>query len=356
MPTIVAETHPFIIGVDTHTRTHTYAVITAAGEHLCTETFPNSAPGRARAIAWAARRTGADLEALWVVEGAGSYGAQLSRAASATGYQVVEASPMPRRGRGAKGKSDALDARHIATATLTLTTDQLRHRRQEDGTRAAVQVLLTSRDHLTNERTRAVNALTALLRITDLGIDARKPLGAEKITDIARWRARAEEPSAAVARAEAVRLAKRVHATDTDLRDNHARLTEFVAASPAAGLLEWTGVGPVTAAKALVVWSHPGRIKNEAAFAAIAGVNPVPASSGNTVRHRLNRRGDRQLNRALNVIAMVRMVHDPQTRTYVEKRRSEGKTDREIRRVLKRYLARSIYRELNAAASTSAGS
>lgn len=87
---------------------------------------------------------------------------------------------MPRRGRGAKGKSDALDARRIAAATLTLTTDQLRQRRQEDGTRVAVQVLLTSRNHLSNERTRAVNALTALLRITDLGIDARKPLGAEK--------------------------------------------------------------------------------------------------------------------------------------------------------------------------------
>lgn len=356
MRTIVAETHPFIIGVDTHTRTHTYAVITAAGEHLCTETFPNSGPGRDRAIAWVARRTGADLATLWVVEGAGSYGSQLARAAAAMGYQVIEASPMPRRGRGAKGKSDAIDACHIATATLALSTDQLRHRRQEDGTRAAVQVLLTSRDHLTNERTRAVNALTALLRVIDLGVDARKPLGAEKIADIAHWRTRIEEPSAAVARTEAVRLAKRIRTTDHDLSENHSRLTELVAASPAAGLLQWTGVGPVTAAKALVVWSHLGRVKSEAAFAAIAGVNPIPASSGNTVRHRLNRRGDRQLNRALNVIAMVRMVHDPQTRAYVEKRRSEGKTDREIRRVLKRYLARSIYRELNAAASTPGGS
>ena len=184
----------------------------------------------------------------------------------------------------------------------------------------------------------------------------RTTLGAEKITEVVRWRARGEEPSAAIARAEAVRLANRIHATDTDLRKNSAHLTEFAAASPAAGLLDWTGVGPVTAAKALVVWSHPGRIKNEAAFAAIAGVNPIPASFRKQVRYRVNRRGDRQLNRALNVIAMVRMVHDPQTRAYVEKRRAEGKTDREIRRVLKRYLARSIYRELNAATSTSAGS
>jgi transposase len=90
-------------------------------------------------------------------------------------------------------------------------------------------------------------------------------------------------------------------------------------------------------------------VNSEAAFAAIAGVNPVPASSGNTTRHPLNRGGDRQLNRALNVIAMVRMVHDPGTGAYVDRRRAEGKTDREIRRILKRYLARSIYRHLNAA-------
>ncbi len=97
--------------------------------------------------------------------------------------------------------------------------------------------------------------------------------------------------------------------------------------------------------------SHPGRVNSEAAFAAIAGVNPIPASSGNTTRHRLNRGGDRQLNRALNVIAMVRMIHDPSTRAYVERRRAEGKTDREIRRILKRYLARSIYRHLNTAST-----
>lgn len=84
-------------------------------------------------------------------------------------------------------------------------------------------------------------------------------------------------------------------------------------------------------------------------------MNPIPASSGNTTRHRLNRGGDRQLNRALNVIAMVRMVHDPGTRAYVERRRGEGKTDREIRRIFKRYLARSIYRQLNTASTTKLG-
>ncbi|MFR9773768.1 transposase, partial [Nocardia sp. SC052] len=95
-------------------------------------------------------------------------------------------------------------------------------------------------------------------------------------------------------------------------------------------------------------WSHHGRIRSEAAFACLAGVNPIPASSGNTVRHRLNRGGDRRLNRALHMATITRMIHDPTTREYVERRRAEGRTTKEIRRCLKRYLARQIYRHLNA--------
>ena len=128
-----------------------------------------------------------------------------------------------------------------------------------------------------------------------------------------------------------------------------AEVGELVADSPAAVLLARAGIGPVTVATALVAWSHPGRITSEAAYASIAGVSPIPASSGNTTRHRLNRGGNRKLNRALNVVAMVRMVHGPETRTYADKRRAQGKTDREIRRILKRYLARQICRHLNTA-------
>lgn len=133
------------------------------------------------------------------------------------------------------------------------------------------------------------------------------------------------------------------------------RIAELVEASPAAGLVKETGIGPVTAVTVLVAWSHPGRVRNEAAFAALAGVNPIPASSGNTTRHRLNRGGDRRLNRALNVIAMVRMVHHPETRVYRDRRRAEGKTDREIRRCVKRYLARSLFRHLNSTAIPNLG-
>ncbi|MGW0087146.1 IS110 family transposase [Streptomyces sp. NPDC003393] len=355
MHTIVAHTRSFVIGVDTHARTHTYAVLAANGEHLGTETFPNTHAGRARAIAWVGRRTGGDLATLWVIEGVGSYGAQIARQTALAGYQVAEAARMNRTGRRGIGKSDPIDARRIAAAVLPLAEEQLRTPRMDEGIRAAAQILLTARDELTSERTRAVNALTALVRVADLGIDARRPLGAKKIGEIARWRPREEDFATATARTEAVRLAKRILTLDAELLDNMNRTGELVDASPAADLLRETGIGPVTAATVLVAWSHPGRVRGEAAFASLAGVNPIPASSGNTTRHRLNRGGDRRLNRALNVIAMVRMVHHPQTRAYADRRRAEGKTEREIRRCLKRYLARRLYRHLNNAAATTPG-
>jgi transposase len=193
-----------------------------------------------------------------------------------------------------------------------------------------------------------VNALTALVRIADLGIDARHPLGTRKIGEISRWRPREEPLAAATARTEALRLARRILALDAEITSNANRIGELVAASPAAALVEETGIGPVTAATILVAWPHPGRVRNEAAFAALAGVNPIPASSGNTTRHRLNRGGDRRLNRALNVIAMVRMAHHPPTRACADRRRAEDKTNREIRRCIKRYLARRLYPHLNA--------
>ncbi|WP_141381570.1 transposase, partial [Microbacterium lacticum] len=113
-------------------------------------------------------------------------------------------------------------------------------------------------------------------------------------------------------------------------------------------LLEKIGIGPVTAAVAMAAWSHDGRVRDEAAFASLAGVSPIPASSGNTVRHRLNRGGDRRLNRALHMAVVTRMAYDPTTRAYAERRTAEGLSKKEIRRVLKRYLARQIYRTLTA--------
>lgn len=345
--TIVAHAHPFVIGVDTHARSHTLAVlVSATGELVATDQFPTTDAGLDRAVSWATRRTGGELSALWVIEGVASYGARLASTVSRAGFEVVEAARMDIRAHRGTGKSDPLDARRIAAAVLSFEPDQLRRPRSDDGIRAAVRVLVTARDHMTTERTATVNALTALLRVAALGIDARKSLTTNQIGEIARWRSRVEDVATTAARAEAARLAKRVVALNEELTANNTQMTDLIHASKAAALLDETGIGPVTVAVVYTAWSHAARVRSEAAFAALAGVNPIPASSGNTIRHRLNRGGDRRLNRALHMAVITRMTHDPETRAYVERRRAEGRTTKEIRRCLKRYLARHLYRTL----------
>jgi transposase len=131
----------------------------------------------------------------------------------------------------------------------------------------------------------------------------------------------------------------------------HEKAIRSLVRSWRADLLQLPGVGPIVAATVLAAWSHPGRCRNDAAFAMLAGVAPIPASSGKTVRYRLNRSGDRQLNRALHTVVHSRLQRDPHTRAYAERRRAEGKTDREIKRCLKRYVARQLYRQLEASPS-----
>lgn len=347
--TIVADRYSYVVGVDTHSRTHTFAVLEArSAAVVACEAFPVTAAGLARALSWIGRRTGGVADVLVVIEGAGSYGAGLARVVRELGLEVCEAAPTPPALRAGRGKSDPVDAELIARGVLGAETGRLRQPRQDDGIRAAVRVLLAARDQLSSERIRLTNMLTALARIAPLGLDAREPVRAQQIAKIAAWRCRDEPLAQAAARREAIRLARRIRLCDEELVENNRELLEMVKTSPAAGLLQERGIGPVNAAIVLTSWSHPGRVRNEAAFAALAGAAPIPASSGQTSRHRLNRGGDRRLNRALYAIAVSRMIHDPGTRAYAERRRAEGRTTKEIRRSLKRYLARHIYRTLQA--------
>jgi len=350
-PTSVGDEYDYVVGVDTHAATHSYAIVTAPTGALVDErTFPTTPAGVARARDWIARRTGGDVSGVLIsAEGTGSYGAILGAELAQVGYRVVEA-PTPRRERG-RGKTDAMDAVTAARGTLAMPMSRLRDRRGAGGDaseQVALQVLTTAREQLNAERVRAINALTALVRTHALGVDARRALTTTQIREIARWRRRDEETGIATARVEAVRLAARVVQLDTDLKTNRVDLTAIVEAR-APELRELPCVGAITAAVIVGVWSHPGRVRSEAAMAQIAGTCPIPASSGNTERHRLNRGGDRRLNWALNTIVLTRMRDDTQTRVYVERRTTEGKTRREIRRCLKRYTTRQIYRTLNAA-------
>ena len=342
--TIVAEKYAYVIGVDTHARTHTYA-ITATATGACTgcEAFPVTGAGIKRAIAWIHRNTTGPV--LAAVEGTRSYGASLTRALVAENLPVVEAKPPRKKTRRGAGKTHAIDAAAAAASVLGTVLDRLLQPRA-DGARAAINVLLASRRRVEQQCTANRNALNALVREIDLGLDTRRALTDQQVADISTWRTRpADSVEQKIAREESTDLAKAITAAATRLKQNKTRLGELCE-ELFPGLQAQSGLGPVTAGIILAAYSHHGRIRDEAAFASLAGASPIQASSGNTVRYRLNRHGDRQLNMALDVIAKTRMRFDDTTKKYVERRTAEGLSYREIKRVLKRYLARSIFRQL----------
>lgn len=338
----VAETFVHVVGVDTHAKTHTYAIIAATGAMIETRVFPADGKGITRAISWISKCT--DASRLVVIEGAGSYGARLAHQATQAGWQIVEADPIPKIVKRGKGKTDVLDATRIARSVLGTPTAKLRQPRFDNGVRDGLRILLNARQSQHSERTRAINQLNALIRNTDLGIEALNALTCTQIRTIAGWRTRNEPMNLETARQDAIRLARRIRQLDTDLKTNHKRLTEIINTTSYQILFTRYGIGAVSAAQIIISWGHLGRITSDASFAALGGINPIPTSSGNTTKHRLNRGGDRQLNKALDTIAKVRMRSHPETLTYMTKR--TDLTHRETKRILKRYIAREIYKLL----------
>lgn len=228
LPATVADLYKYVVGVDTHAATHSYAIVTASGALLDQATFPTSSAGLRRARDWIGRRTEGDLDAVLVAaEGTGSYGAILGDVLEEAGYRVVEATT-PRRERG-RGKTDALDAALAARSSLVMPVTMLRNRRAGE-THTALRVLTVARDHLNIERTRCINALTALLRSHDLGLDARKSLTSQQIVTVAGWRRRDKSFGIATARTEVVQLAKRILATEEELADNRTSINTLVTA------------------------------------------------------------------------------------------------------------------------------
>lgn len=342
--TIVAEKYDYVIGIDTHSRTHTYAIInTITGARAGCEAFPVTKSGMNRAIAWIRRNTTGEI--LAAIEGTNSYGSSIRRALIVEGVRVVEVKPPRKKTRHGVGKSDPIDAIAAATSILGQETDLLLHPRR-DGERAAISVLLAARRRVDHQRTANRNALNALVRQIDLGVDARHALTDRQVNEISEWRAHGQDTvDQRIARAEAIDLAKSIKVSKTRLKEIETELVDLDE-KMAPGLQDQFGMGPVTVGIILAAYSHHGRVRSEAAFAALAGASPLQASSGNTKRHRLNRGGDRQLNMALDIIAKTRMRLDEKTKAYVERRTAEGLSYREIKRCLKRFLARSIFRQL----------
>lgn len=217
---IVADTYTHVVGVDTHARTHSYMILEAAtGREVTAETFPTSPAGIRRAIGWINRRASAPV--LIAAEGTGSYGSGLARAITEADYPIVEARPPKRTQRAGRGKSDLIDAHAAASSVLALPADQLVQPRTGK-LRSALRVLLTARRAMDAQRTGQRNALTALVRIIDLGIDARRPLNQAQIEQIDSWRTRpSDDIEQSTARAEAIRLARSLISLGEELEQNN---------------------------------------------------------------------------------------------------------------------------------------
>jgi transposase len=345
---MLAELVDTVVGVDTHRDTHEVEIAFPSGAPIARCSISNDTAGYAELLAWIADHAPGPRLVV-SIEGTRSYGRGLASAAMAAGLRVIECEQPRRAARRGRGKSDPIDAHLAVLAALRLDADRLPVPRV-DGDREALRILLGARHELTVATTAQVNRLRALLRDGD---DHDRHLARSALTEavlagLARRRvprdARREQ---AVRHAEIRRLTLAVRDTGRTLKANRAQLQTIVD-DLAPGLTDRRGLGPITAAQAIVSFSHPGRCRNDAAFAALAGTSPLQASSGRTVRHRLNRGGDRTLNSAIHTIAMIRMRSCPRTRAYVARRTAEGKTTREIRRCLKRYITRELYRTLTA--------
>ena len=343
---IVAEVVDAVIGADTHRDTHTLEMCTAAGGTIASITVANTDAGFTDVLTWIAEHAPGPRIAAGL-EGTRSYGIGLARVLAAAGMQVIEVEQPRRADRRGRGKSDPIDAHLAALSVLRREVDTLSTPRA-DGAREGLRILLGARRSLVTTQTGHINQLRALL----LGGDdadralARGRLPASRLAGIARRRGTQRDGlEQVIRRRECRRLALAIISSRAELAENKAQLAELVD-TMAPGLLELPGVGPVSAAQVIASWSHPGRCRDDAAFAALGGACPRPASSGRTVRHRLNRGGDRALNRALNDIVVTRWRVCPRTHDYIVRRRAEGKSDREIRRWRKRYVARELHREL----------
>jgi transposase len=327
---MLADQLDYVVGVDPHRDLHALAVVHVLSSAVVMETtVAAGSDGYAQALKLV--EVHAPGRRAFAVEGTGSFGAGLTRFLTGRGERVLEVSRL-RRERRSGGKTDALDAIRAARSVLA---QERPATPRAGGERQALQALVAAREG-------AVNAKCAGLgQLRDLLVTTPEPLRSVAATRPDRRR----DPELRGTMLALRSIARRVLQLTAEEREL-ARAIETLTYKLAPQLLDQPGVGPHSAAQLVLSWSHQGRITSEAAFARLAGAAPIPASSGQTVRYRLDRSGDRKLNRALHTILVTRKRSHPATIAYIERRLQEGKTRREATRCLKRYLARNLYRLL----------
>jgi transposase len=346
VPPMLSGQVDYVIGVDTHRDSNTAAIVEAAtGGVVDAMQCPTDAMGYKRLLAFVLKHAAG--RRVWAIEGTGSYGAGLTTFLLERGEWVVEIDRPARPARRNGAKSDDLDA--VRAAREALSRQHLAAPRSR-GDREAMRVLLAARHGAVIARTKAIGQLKALIVNAPEALrdQLRRGTTDDQLDRCARLRTLPSHSIEHRATIRAIRAtARRALFLEAEAAEHETELEQLVVAA-CPQLLDLPGVGVITGAQFLVSWSHTRRIRNEAAFAALAGVAPIPASSGTTVRHRLNRSGDRQLNRALHTVALSRLQHHTPTRAYAARRTAEGKTPREIKRCLKRAIAREVYRLLEA--------
>ena len=344
MTTMTPEPGSVTGGVDTHLDVHVAAAVDHLGGLLGTASFPTTAAGYRALLRWL--RSFGPVSAVGV-EGTGSYGSALAGVLADAGLEVIEVSRPNRQVRRQHGKTDVIDA--IAAARAVLSGQATATAKAHDGPVEALRLLKIVQRSATKSRTQAANQLRTIVATApdELRARLRALKTAELVETCAMFRVRVDDDSlAAVTRLAMRELAQRIQLLDEQLARTKVRLRRITTAV-APELVARKGVGPDTASTILVsAGDNPRRLRNERAFASLAGANPIPASSGKTTRHRLNRGGDRQLNSALWRIAIVRLATDAGTRAYLERRVSEGRTKIEAIRCIKRYIAREVFAAL----------
>ena len=344
-PSMATKKRPVTGGVDTHGNTHHAAAVDQTGRVLGDQQFPATAAGYRALLAWL-RSQGRVVKV--GVEGTGTYGAGLARYLADEGVELVEVDRPDRKTRRAKGKSDPIDA--IAAARAALSGQACGTPKTRTGPVEAIRALRVARRGAVKARTAALNQLHGLIAAAPEALRAELvalPTTARVATCAALSldETRLTDPTQAT-RAALHAVARRIQALTAEITQADKRLRPAVAAT-APRLCALPGVGPEVAGQLLTTaGDNPDRLRSEAALAHLCGAAPLPASSGRTDRHRLNRGGDRAANTALHTIALCRMRYDPRTKAYVERRTKQGLGKKEIMRCLKRYIVREVHTAL----------
>lgn len=347
---MLAELTTVVIGVDPDKpRIHLAAVDSRTKGELGHECFPNNPDGHDEAMAWA-DSFAAPEDRAWAIEGAGSFGSRPTRSLQGSGEWVIEFSFPSGPAAPDGAKTDHLDAARAALEVLGR-TKLAKPRPGPDGAHRSLRMTLAARQSLVRQRTALINTLKAIMMagpetlITDLDGLTWQTL-VKRCTKLRPTTNPSPTDELAAAKLSLRSLARSISEMNTAV----IALTQAIDAhvtAVAPQLIAQNGVGPINAAQILVTWGHRGRIHSADAWGRISGTAPIPATSGREQqRHRLSRGGDRALNSALHNIAIIRARNDDETKAYIARKTAQGKTTRDARRSLKRYIGRRIFRLL----------